>query len=609
MANVKLSQIASGGAFVPSTDVFVTVRDGTTDLLTTLSPGMIIGSGGFTTAGGTFVQYTININNFSELSIQNTNSGSGASSDFVATSDDGTDTTHFIDMGINNSTGGAAAFTNAHAGYLYVVDNELDIGSLGASGVINFYTTGGVGSPILAGSFSSTQGFSVVGHTTFEGITSTGATGTGNLVYSASPTLTGTLTVAAITASGIATFSQAGASSASAINLTGLPFAGTGTTATPLVYFNTGVTQPTTWAAAGTYLGFNAVTASTANFIDARINGGASLFSVTSGGGVSMAGTLSVTGNTNVVGLLTSSRNGSTSNGAFSLTGVWLTTGGSGTTTLPQAYIFASGATAPSTWSTSGTGFGMNAASGFVGNFIDLHLNGGASLFSVNQNGAITTASSILATTTILTATSGSIGFSAGSRFSQIAASQIGWQNGGGVALTYMQTGPSTASPLAFTLQSNSVLAGTSNTAGATFNIAGSQSTGTGVGGSLVFQVSPAGTTGSTVNALSAALTIDSTLTSTFAGNIVAGTAGNGLQVKSGSNARIGTGTLSGGTLAVANTSVTANTRVFLQDTNAGALTNVGSLTVVTTAGTGFTVTSTNVLDTSTFNYLLVESN
>jgi hypothetical protein len=91
-------------------------------------------------------------------------------------------------------------------------------------------------------------------------------------------------------------------------------------------------------------------------------------------------------------------------------------------------------------------------------------------------------------------------------------------------------------------------------------------------------------------------------------GNLTTQAAGIGLQIKSGSNARIGTGTLSGGTLTVANTSVTANTRVFLTDTTSGALTNVGSLTVVTTAGTGFVVTSSNVLDTSTFNWLLVES-
>lgn len=91
-------------------------------------------------------------------------------------------------------------------------------------------------------------------------------------------------------------------------------------------------------------------------------------------------------------------------------------------------------------------------------------------------------------------------------------------------------------------------------------------------------------------------------------GNILINTAGKGLSVKSGSNARIGTGTLTAGTVTIANTSVTANTRVFLQDTTSGGLTNVGVLTAVTTAGTGFVVTSTLALDTSTFNWILMES-
>lgn len=45
----------------------------------------------------------------------------------------------------------------------------------------------------------------VTGHTIFEGVTSTGATGTGNIMYSASPTTTGTLTAAAANFSGVLT--------------------------------------------------------------------------------------------------------------------------------------------------------------------------------------------------------------------------------------------------------------------------------------------------------------------------------------------------------------------------------------------------------------------
>jgi hypothetical protein len=64
------------------------------------------------------------------------------------------------------------------------------------------------------------------------------------------------------------------------------------------------------------------------------------------------------------------------------------------------------------------------------------------------------------------------------------------------------------AAPVAQTLSVQSVVAGTSNTAGANLTIAGSQGTGTGAGGSIVFQVAPAGSTGTAQNALLDALTI-----------------------------------------------------------------------------------------------------
>jgi hypothetical protein len=61
-------------------------------------------------------------------------------------------------------------------------------------------------------------------------------------------------------------------------------------------------------------------------------------------------------------------------------------TGGSGTTTLPQTYLNYS-ATNPSTWSTSGTGFGINAPSGFAGNLVDFRVNGGSTVFNVTSTG------------------------------------------------------------------------------------------------------------------------------------------------------------------------------------------------------------------------------
>jgi len=65
---------------------------------------------------------------------------------------------------------------------------------------------------------------------------------------------------------------------------------------------------------------------------------------------------------------------GAASTPPVSFTGSWFT-GGTSTTTKPQLLIEPTGTTSTA-WSTSGTGLGVNAASGFAGNLIDLQING-----------------------------------------------------------------------------------------------------------------------------------------------------------------------------------------------------------------------------------------
>lgn len=55
---------------------------------------------------------------------------------------------------------------------------------------------------ITTGNTTITGTISVAGHATFEGVTSTGATGTGKIVFDASPTLTGHPTIEGVTATG-----------------------------------------------------------------------------------------------------------------------------------------------------------------------------------------------------------------------------------------------------------------------------------------------------------------------------------------------------------------------------------------------------------------------
>lgn len=129
--------------------------------------------------------------------------------------------------------------------------------------------------------------------------------------------------------------------------------------------------------------------------------------------------------------------------------------------------------------------------------------------------------------------------------------------------------------------------------------------TGTGSNTNVGFTFTPKGAGGITLT------TGDLTLTD---GNISLGTASNGLSVKSGPNARIGQNTLTAGTVSIANTSVTANTRIFLTRASKNSGAAIGSLEAVISAGVGFTINSyaagatIETGDISIVDWFLVES-
>lgn len=90
--------------------------------------------------------------------------------------------------------------------------------------------------------------------------------------------------------------------------------------------------------------------------------------------------------------------------------------------------------------------------------------------------------------------------------------------------------------------------------------------------------------------------------------NLVIGTVGYGLQVKEGSNAKQGVATLVGGTVTVANTSVTAISRILLTVQSLGTVTAPKAIGVTArTAGTNFTITSADNTDTSVVAYEIFE--
>lgn len=127
---------------------------------------------------------------------------------------------------------------------------------------------------------------------------------------------------------------------------------------------------------------------------------------------------------------------------------------------------------------------------------------------------------------------------------------------------------------------------------GTTTSVAGLTLTGASLNGSL----------GATTPSTIAATTISAT------GSIDIKTAGSGLKVAEGSNAKQGVVTLVLGTATVANTSVTATSRIHLTAQSLGTITVPAALAVsARVAGTSFTILSSNLTDTSVVAYEIFE--
>jgi hypothetical protein len=113
-------------------------------------------------------------------------------------------------------------------------------------------------------------------------------------------------------------------------------------------------------------------------------------------------------GNITFSGRLINSVNGAASAPPVSLTGTWFS-GGTSTTTKPQLLVEPTSTTSTS-WSTNGTGLGINAASGFTGRLLDLQLNG-TSNFNVDSTGRLSVPLGTAALPSIYPGTNTNTGF------------------------------------------------------------------------------------------------------------------------------------------------------------------------------------------------------
>jgi ATP-dependent protease HslVU (ClpYQ) peptidase subunit len=91
-------------------------------------------------------------NTYIQVNIQNRATGTNATADLVITANNGTDTSNYINLGINNSGYNDPAFTNGSGfdGYLFINGGNLDIGTQTPNTAIEFHAGGTTANKAIA---------------------------------------------------------------------------------------------------------------------------------------------------------------------------------------------------------------------------------------------------------------------------------------------------------------------------------------------------------------------------------------------------------------------------------------------------------------------------
>jgi len=297
-------------------------------------------------------------NAYVQVIISNANTGNAASADYIMQNDQGTETTNYLDIGINSSTYADPAFSAMGAGdsYIYAANNDLAIGTADA-GELRFFTSGTTTAQIRAT------------------ISAGGNVGIGNTAPNAKLQVTGTANI-----SGLTTIS------ANLVLGAGLTANGTGGTAGQLLTSN-GTTVYWTTPAASV-----AGSDTQVQYNDGSTLAGASGLTFAKGTNtVTIANTLNVGANVtaNTSALKVGNTTLTTTNAVFG--GTIAANGGIGSS--GQALI--SSGSANAFWSTIGNGTVTSVASanGIGGGTI----TGSGTLYAVGNNGIVANSTGIWA--------------------------------------------------------------------------------------------------------------------------------------------------------------------------------------------------------------------
>lgn len=138
------------------------------------------------------------------------------------------------------------------------------------------------------------------------------------------------------------------------------------------------------------------------------------------------------------------------------------------------------------------------------------------------------------------------------------------------------------------------------NSSGALLSVTGTanQITASTVAGAVTLSIPSAFVAPGSITATSGAITATN-------GNLVLGTAGNKLSIATGTNSSVGTSAaMVAGVVTVTSTAVTASSQIiYSRDTLGGT---AGQVAISAQAAGSFTLTSSSTLETSTFDYLII---
>jgi len=254
---------------------------------------------------------TNNVNGYTQIQIQNTSTGNQASSDFIATANNGTDSSNYIDMGINNSGFSTATWTisGANDGYLYVDGGNLTLGTDAANKYVYIHTGGTLASNIVASfyaantsvSSTNTGALTVAGGVGISGGLFVGGAVTATNLTSTTLNVSGQSTLAGVTATILTatsavintTLNVVGQSTLAGVTATAFTATSVTVNGNETVNGNLTVTGQTILGSA-TATNFTATTATVVNNL--TVGGESILQGVTAG--LVTATTLSVTGQT-----------------------------------------------------------------------------------------------------------------------------------------------------------------------------------------------------------------------------------------------------------------------------------------------------------------------